>query len=345
MKGWGYLLALLCGASGGWIAQQFWTSATEVERAAGKSALAKAEARLKSLESRYDNGVWMSSQESQVEAESSDVAESVRVLSFSEARTGLDSTIKTEVRYLLDRNAYIEAIELLYERRISIPFEQEEDYQQFIVASVAEIETRLRESLQWQELVALHRMLVSLHPDYVPYTLSLVHWLIEQGRYDDAEQQLVAARNDLQYANQVTELAERIEERRQIQSGASQAIRLKRAGAHFLAEVVLNGGETAELLVDTGATLTVIKTSLAEELALDRLETTPISMKTANGVIDGSKVTLANLSISELSMSQVDLGIVPLPGFKYDGLLGMNVLGRFKFYIDQEQSLLLIGEP
>lgn len=343
MKGWGYLLALLCGASGGWIAQQFWSSSTEAERAAGKSALARAEARLRSLENKPNTFSLTAAPTSETGEDDVDSIEdqgdSGLIGNDSEA-AAVDSRLKQQVRYLLDRQAYMEAVELLYERRIDIAFEQEVEYQQLILSAVAEIEAQLRDKLQWPRLVALYRMLVSLHPDYVPYTLSLVHWLIESGLYDKAEQQLVVARNDVQYANQVEELASRIEERRQIQAGVSQTIDLKRAGAHYLAQVVLNNGETAELLVDTGATLTVIKTSLAEKYALDLLDAEPVTMKTANGAIEGSKVTIENLSMSGLSLDNVELGIVPLPGFKYDGLLGMNVLGRFKFYIDQEQSVL-----
>ena len=355
MKGWGYLIALLGGVLGGWIAQQFWLTGADPEQIRTGTELLRTDARLQQLERMREAQQSPDSVESEATlfplnsgdslTLNSQLSGSGSIASASQGDDARMDAIKERVKAMVEQQAFVSAIEYLYDERLGIPFEQEDAFQVYIVAVVEDMENQLQEQLQWERIIEIYRLLVSLQPEYVPFTLSLVHWLIEVRSYDEAEQNLVVARNDLQYANQVIELSSRIQERRQIQAQDSQAIQLQRVGQHYLAEVELEGGLSVDLLIDTGASLTVIKSSLAEQYGLDQLAASPVSLKTANGAIEGEKVSLSSLTLNDLQLANVEVGIVPLPGFKYDGLLGMNVLGRFKFFIDQEQSVLYLGNP
>jgi predicted aspartyl protease len=89
--------------------------------------------------------------------------------------------------------------------------------------------------------------------------------------------------------------------------------------------------------------MSVLKTSfVAENMEAVFYNAESLVMSTANGTVDGKKLIIESFMLGQHELKDVEVGALPLKGFKYDGLLGMNILSRFEFFIDQEQQLLIL---
>jgi len=96
-------------------------------------------------------------------------------------------------------------------------------------------------------------------------------------------------------------------------------------------------------MIDTGASLSTMKSNLAAEYAAYAwTEAGPLQMNTANGSVIGQKIRVRSLRLGDILLNDVEMGVIPLPEFQFDGLLGMNVLSQFEFFIDQEQLFLVL---
>lgn len=114
------------------------------------------------------------------------------------------------------------------------------------------------------------------------------------------------------------------------------------AGNSSLVSVVLNQSITGNLMLDTGATHTVISQRLARLLSLRAIGKSPVS--TVGGVIAVNIARLRSLKVGEAEVT--DLQII-VHDFSRDprveGLLGMDFLGRFRFGLDAQRQLLVLS--
>jgi len=237
---------------------------------------------------------------------------------------------------------YESALTLLYDQRLFIPFGQETDLLKLIYEIVDNIEGKLAKNQQLHDVVNVYRLLINLHAEHTPYYLRLTFWLIEIDDFYGAEQSLAGAMNDVRYQEEVDQFSALIE------LGNTNVevitVPLNKIGEHFVVPVTINNTYALELMIDTGATMSVLKTSFVEENMEDIFfNAKPLTMNTANGKIDGQQLTVESFSLGgQYELKDVAVGAVPLPDFKYDGLLGMNILNRFEFFIDQERQLLIL---
>ena len=123
------------------------------------------------------------------------------------------------------------------------------------------------------------------------------------------------------------------------------AVPLSRLGNGFVVDAVVNDGQRVRLLVDTGATLTIIRPG-----ALSRAGVGPgafvreTTLETAGGRVGARVYRLDSLRLGPEVVSNIVVGSVEIPGLgAIDGLLGMNVLGRFRFSIDQARQRMLLA--
>lgn len=338
---WGYVLALLVGIFLGWLGQQFWSPSTLVAEDRQTERMLRA---LQSRDSSSERESGPSFDGLSFEGLGNDAREGEVVDERIKADDTFDrelQKLKTRLSVLRNQEQYDAFVSLLYDTRLSVPFEWEERYLAFVYDQVEDLESRLAQMQAWSDLVAVFRMLVSVHPDRIPYSLSLARWLVESGAYDEAREALSIGINELNYPQWLENLEGRISAREQLYAEAI-AVPLQKRGRHYVVESWVNSLYPANLLLDTGATLTVIKQGRAEELGLIRLPSEPLVMTTANGKVEGLKVVAESLLLNDVRVENVELAIMPLPDFKGDGLLGMNVLDQFRFFIDQEQSRLLL---
>jgi len=109
---------------------------------------------------------------------------------------------------------------------------------------------------------------------------------------------------------------------------------LVRSGEVSFTEVVLNGTIKQNLVVDTGASFTVISRAAAKELGIPIDENTPlVPITTASSVIFNPLVTLRSVRVGEAEIENVDVLVHDLPG-RSAGLLGNSFLSKFKVMLD-----------
>jgi clan AA aspartic protease (TIGR02281 family) len=99
-----------------------------------------------------------------------------------------------------------------------------------------------------------------------------------------------------------------------------------------------------QLVLDTGATGTVIHGEIADRLNMDLSTARKIRAMVAGGaVIDGYQVTLSRLTVGPHAKENIAVFVVSHkgPSAKYDGLLGMDVLRGLKYSVDLEKQLIL----
>lgn len=95
---------------------------------------------------------------------------------------------------------------------------------------------------------------------------------------------------------------------------------------HFISDCQING-VTLKFLVDTGATTVALNSGDAKFANIDYKRGIPVQVGTANGVVTAYRVTIANLKIGAVTLSQVE-GSVLEGGSPSVVLLGMSALNR-----------------
>lgn len=127
-----------------------------------------------------------------------------------------------------------------------------------------------------------------------------------------------------------------------IQQPGKALVPFKRAGTVVIVEAILNNKEAVNVVVDTGASMTMLTRATAAKLGLD--VTKPVAMMkfhTANGMIEAPVLNLASLTVGGLRLDSLQVVIHDWsPHTEVHGLLGLNYLRHFKMDIDTDRSVL-----
>jgi clan AA aspartic protease (TIGR02281 family) len=346
-----YLYALISGVLLGWLAQQFWSVGGVQTNRARDSLLAQNAARLEHLKSMSQKVAPLLVAKAPLKSQKYalidllakgqiELAEELFRESWGYLSHDL-SISRAIAEAWISVGHHESALTLLYDQRLFIPYSQEADLLELIYELVEKIETNLEQKQQLYAVIGLYRQLLNLHAEHIPYYLSLTYWLIESGDFYSAEQSLAGAMNDARYQEEVNQFIALIE---QGDSAASVVtVPIHKIGEHFVVSVIINNTYTMDLMIDTGASMSVLKTSfVAENMEAVFYNAESLVMSTANGTVDGKKLIIESFMLGQHELKDVEVGALPLKGFKYDGLLGMNILSRFEFFIDQEQQLLIL---
>ncbi|MCX5714534.1 MAG: retropepsin-like aspartic protease [Candidatus Omnitrophica bacterium] len=112
----------------------------------------------------------------------------------------------------------------------------------------------------------------------------------------------------------------------------------------------LNGLVNVSLMLDTGASLVILKRSIADRLGIDLNSINrDVTLSVADGrQIKAKYVILNSVRIKDITASNVEAAIMMdnVEGAKFqDGLLGMSFLKRFNFKVDHKNNKLIIEKP
>jgi clan AA aspartic protease (TIGR02281 family) len=126
-------------------------------------------------------------------------------------------------------------------------------------------------------------------------------------------------------------------------------VALFRRGELWMAEVLLNGRVKRHLIVDSGASFSLISRETAKELGLTIDENTPfIPGATVSGFILTPLVTLESVRVGNAEVRNVETTIYTMPSGT-DGLLGNSFLNKFKVVLDSMNGKMTLfsmqGEP
>ncbi|MEI6894150.1 MAG: retropepsin-like aspartic protease [Colwellia sp.] len=192
----------------------------------------------------------------------------------------------------------------------------------------------------WFELRELVEEVLLLDPD----NLNL-QWLIGRAQYQlgDFEYALNAIEPLLNHANykiKAQSLLAKIESALR----KPESIPLSRQGEHYIVQALINDRFTLSLLLDTGASISLISERAFS--ALNRYaETTyikDIQLGTAGGQITASLYQVSEFAIQGYVVNDFVFAVSPFVSKHNDGLLGMNFLRNFDFYIDQNNNSLML---
>ncbi len=117
-------------------------------------------------------------------------------------------------------------------------------------------------------------------------------------------------------------------------------ISLVRFGTQFLVPVTVEG-KSVKLLLDTGASISGLTSSFINRNYSFVKSPKPIQLNTASGTVESFLFVVDSLQIADLTFNKHMLARLPMDNFDhFDGLLGVDILGRFDFVIDQEKAEL-----
>jgi clan AA aspartic protease (TIGR02281 family) len=220
-----------------------------------------------------------------------------------------------------------------------------------IRAMVVELATTLQSSNDQNALLALYQHLIQLEPDYSP-------WYMELATTQLALDDTAAARSTLQLVAQDPDVgvqAQALLMKLSVafagaQGAGSRApvpeaavgVPLKRSGNHFIVAARPASGRRIQLLVDTGASLTIFTPAVLEQRGIRYQDTGRRAVfDTANGPVEGPVYRLDSLAVGDWQVSPLEIGVLNLGSLSgVDGLLGMNFLSHFRFFIDQNEAVL-----
>lgn len=124
------------------------------------------------------------------------------------------------------------------------------------------------------------------------------------------------------------------------------SVPLERMGSLFVVTVYVNGTRPAKMILDTGASHTILSFAVARDLSLwAQRRSTSMTMHTAGGTVQADVLPITSISIGDAEVRDLDVVIHDLPEAPpaIEGLLGLNVLSHFTVTIDGVRNQLLLG--
>lgn len=122
-------------------------------------------------------------------------------------------------------------------------------------------------------------------------------------------------------------------------------IPLTKIGGSLVVQVQLNHERSAKLILDTGASMTVLSTDVAIELGiLGTTDNELMTVNTAGGQVQVNVNYLSSLTVDTAEANHVAVAIHDLPDLpsSIEGLLGMSFLKHFLVTLDAEHGRLIL---
>jgi clan AA aspartic protease (TIGR02281 family) len=122
------------------------------------------------------------------------------------------------------------------------------------------------------------------------------------------------------------------------------SVPFEKQGSVVVVDATLNRTTTARLVVDTGASYTLISNATAKELNLDAGNNPrTVPFQTANGTIQAPLVSLDSITVGGIEVRNLtaaihDIGVES----KVAGLLGLDFLSNFRMDIDTQKGVLIL---
>lgn len=226
--------------------------------------------------------------------------------------------------------------------------------QQFLKL-MARIDARLADEQRWTELLQLYQYADELGFEHPGLIFRQAQLLVSNGDPGQAIELLESIAGSADYGQQAQSLLEQLQPPPASEADESEiaaelpkpasAIPLSRSGSHYLVKVRLNDEQDVRLMVDTGASISVLRLATFKRLQhkIDFNFTRHQAMLTAGGVVNSPVYHVSKMAIGDTSVNNIRIAILDYqasPGI--DGLLGMNYLRRFHFQIDQDRDYLLL---
>ncbi|MBL1259676.1 MAG: retroviral-like aspartic protease family protein [Thiotrichaceae bacterium] len=189
--------------------------------------------------------------------------------------------------------------------------------------------------------IKLYQFLIQHRASDTQFYIELAKWQVKGAYLDAAIEQLNIVQYDPFVGDVAQQMLAEIEHLRL--KLLETPVALVRKGSHFMVDASLNHHDI-RLLIDTGASLTVLDSAAAQLLGLHEFDILQrMQMNTANGVTEALLYRIDSLALGVFSVSSINIAVVEhLEINGASGLLGMNFLQHFEFRIDQSDAQLFL---
>lgn len=224
-----------------------------------------------------------------------------------------------------------------------------------IRSTVAKRAFELKGNNDLSALLALYQHLTQQEPDHAPWFIGLAAAQLALDDNEAARSSLMLVSQDpdvgaqalLMLSELTVAMAESPDTAPQGSVSEVAGIPLSRSGHHFIVDANPSGNRDIRLLIDTGASLTMLSPEVFQQPGIEYENTGRAGVfNTANGPVRAPVYILDSLTIGGWQVNRLKVGVLAMPGHEgIDGLLGMNFLKHFQFFIDQnEDQLRLSGQ-
>ena len=260
------------------------------------------------------------------------------------ANSETKETILDYLARLYEKNErYIEAINTLYDLK------DHTHYTEDLIAINGRIlhlvnsnVDRLMESHSLDKLDAFYSFIIYKEPDNYAYQMKYAEFLYKNKNYDQASVLLDVLVHHHDYMADARRFLSRIKHHQSVIQSGEYPVPVIKTGEHYIVNAIINDQEPVKLIIDTGASMTVLSPEIMRGLSIEDEDIVNYTnFNTANGLVSAPVILVDKIKIQNYVVSNVKVGI--LPSFSQrnvDGLLGMNFLNQFTFFIDQENSTL-----
>ncbi len=217
----------------------------------------------------------------------------------------------------------------------------------------AELTEALKENDDNHAMLALYQYLTQMEPNYAPWFVELATVQLTVGDKEAARRSLLLVTQDPDVgARAQTMLAglspvpiEPQSPEPQVSTTEVAGIPLQRHGNNFVVTAKPSRGQNIQLLIDTGASLTIFTPDVLELRGIRYQDTGRTGIfNTANGRVQAPIYILDSLTVGDWKVVQLEVGVLELGGqAPFNGLLGMNFLKHFQFFIDQNEAMLRLS--
>ncbi len=172
------------------------------------------------------------------------------------------------------------------------------------------------------------------------YSFELAKAYLKLKKYSDSTTLLEELKEHDIYKERAIELLAFIQEKLEEQAEYPIQIPLIKHGSHFLVQAYADNTSIL-LMIDTGASITSIDQNIINHLKV--LKENAL-FHTAGGDIYQTIFQAESFTVGSLTLKNFNISGSTFPSKDFNGLLGMNFLGKFKFKIDQKESILFLGQ-
>lgn len=229
----------------------------------------------------------------------------------------------------------------LYDRlRGQSPEHAAEIADSFIEGLTATADKRIKDG-RFQEGLSLLEWLVGIFPRRADLYIRYARALSRASRHTQAR---IAAETATSLDPSYAELLEDYRRAERTATTAGKSVEIPFDPDTLLIQATVRvGGKPLELVVDTGASLTTIPSSMARQLGLLGSSKKRVKIDTAGGTIEAELVQLPSLQIGPITILRISAVIIDLPGsLGNKGLLGQNVLRRMNVQFDSQNHKLVL---
>ncbi len=222
-----------------------------------------------------------------------------------------------------------------------------------IRSRVADLTATLNQNDDHNTVLALYQQLTRMEPDYAPWFVGLAAAQLALEDREAARRSLLLVSQDADVGAQARAMLSELSiglvrpQDAEVQDSGTGVIGipLHRSGNHFIVDASPARGRNIRLLIDTGASVTILTPGVLEQHGIRYQDTGRTRVfNTANGMVRAPVYVLDSLAVGNWEVSRLEVGVLDLSGGPdINGLLGMNFLSHFQFFIDQKEALLLLS--